>query len=360
MFAALRLRNFRIWAGADFVSVTGTWMQVLGVNWFVLQSTGSAAHMGFSVLLQALPVLLLGSWGGVLADRLPGKPVLIVTQLAHALLAVALAVIAWSPSASLLPVYAISLLGGFVSVVEGPVMGRFTATVVDRSRLTNALSLGSVINSSGRILGMSAGGVLVAAAGPAPLFAANAVSFLAVIGALLALRPAEMHTLDDALPAEPAPRGVRGGFAYLKGQPLVLVTLGLAVVLGSLGRNYQVTMAAMSDGPLAAGAGGYGLLSTAFAIGTVVGGLVAAARPNLCYRTLIGMGLITSVLQASAGLAPGLWTFAAAVIPIAAGAVVIDTTVSARLQLDTRGDMRGRVLAAAGMASAAAGAIGAP
>ncbi|NUT32420.1 MAG: MFS transporter [Hamadaea sp.] len=361
MFSAFRHRNYRLWAAADFVSVTGTWMQVLGVNWYVLQVTGSAAHMGVSVLMQALPVLLLGSWGGALADRLPGRPVLIATQATHALLAAALALIVAAPSPTLLPVYAISLLSGLVSVIEGPVLGRFAATVVDRVTLSNAVSLGSIVNSSGRILGMSAGGLAVAVAGPAPLFAANAVSFLAVIGALLALRTDRLHPLDDPAPGgRRLGGGVRAGFAYLLRQPLVLITLGLAMVLGSLGRNYQVTMAAMSDGPLAAGAGGYGLLSSAFAVGTVLGGLVAASRPSLCYRTLIGAGLLTSVLQTTAGIAPGLWTFAAAIVPIAAGAVLIDTTVATRVQLDTHGEMRGRVLAAAAMASAAAGAIGAP
>jgi MFS family permease len=359
MFAALRHRNYRIWAAADFVSVTGTWMQVLALNWFVLQATGSSASMGASVLLQALPVLVLGSWGGVLADRLPARPVLIGTQLAHAGLAAMLALVVTSGSHNLSFVYAISLLSGLVGVVEGPVMGRFTATVVGRAALGNALSLGSVINSSGRILGMSLGGILVAVAGPGPLFAANSVSFLAVIGALLAVRRSQLHPLDSAPPTGRR-GGVRAGFIYLARQPIVLVTLGLAVVLGSLGRNYQITMAAMSNGPLHAGAAGYGILSAAFAIGTVLGGLAAASRPDLCYRTLIGAGLVTSVLQATAGLAPELWSFAAVIVPIAAGAVLIDTTVATRVQLDTEGAMRGRVLAAAGMASAAAGAVGAP
>jgi MFS family permease len=379
-------------------------MQVLGINWFVLQTTGSAAHMGLTVLLQTLPVLVLSPWGGALADRLPGRPVLIATQLTHGTLALALAGIAYASSSSLAAVYAISLCGGLVSALEGPVMGRFNATVVDRATLGNALSLGSLINSTGRILGMSVGGMVIAAVGPAPLFAANAISFLGVVVALLAIRPNRLHALDSAAPetaspetaspetaspetaspeaasledasieaaardsaglviapTKPAPGGVRAGLAYLIQQPQVLVTLALAVVLGSLGRNYQITMAAMTAGPLGAGGGGYGVLSAAFAVGTVLGGLTAARRLSLGYRTLIGAGLIGSALQFVSGLAPSLWTFAAVIVPIAAAAVMIDTTVATRIQLDTHGAMRGRVLAAAGMASAAAGAVGAP
>lgn len=359
-FAALRHRGFRVWTGACLVSVVGTWMQVLGVNWYVLAETGSAARMGAAVMLQTLPVLVLGGLGGVLADRLPARPLLIATQLAHAVLAAALALIAWSPSGGdLAMVYAISVLGGAVAAVEGPVMGRFAATTVPHTALGNALSLGSLVSSVGRILGMSLGGVAVAAAGPALLFGANALSFVAVVAAVLAIRPRDLHPLQaTAAEATPAPRG--GALAYLLRKPMVLITLALALVLGSLGRNYQVTMAAMSDGPLHAGATGYAMLSTVFAAGTVAGGFLAARRPDLGYRTLIGAGLVTSVLQALAGFAPSTWTFALALVPIAAGAVLIDTTVSTRVQLDTRADMRGRVLAALAMTSAVAGAAGAP
>ncbi|HEX5597240.1 MAG TPA: MFS transporter [Micromonosporaceae bacterium] len=362
-FAALRYRNYRIWAGADFLSVIGTWMQVLGINWYVLQKSGSAASMGFTVLLQTLPALVLSLWGGALADRLPARPLLIVTQLTHGALAAALATIAWTDVGGLPLVYAISLLGGAVSAIEGPVMGRWCSTLVDRETLGNALALGSLINSTARILGMSAGAVLVAAVGPAMLFAVNAVSFVAVVPALLAVRLRDLH-IPQAEPARSEPGtaldAIRVGFAYLRRQPVILTVLALAVVLGSFGRNYQVTMAAMSDGPLQAGASGYGFLSTVFAIGTVVGALVAGRQRSLGYRTLVAAGLIASLLQITAGLAPSTWTFAAVILPIAAAAVVIDTTVSTRVQLDTDGAMRGRVLAALGVTSAISGAIGAP
>jgi MFS family permease len=352
IFAALRERNFRIWMGAGFVSTTGSWMQTLAINWYVLQSTGSATRMGFTLLLQALPVLVLSSWAGALADRIPGRPLLIVTQLAHASLAVGLAAVAVG-HLGIGPVYLISLAGGLVNAIEAPAMGRFTSSTVSPARLGNALSLGSLSNSAGRIIGMSLGGVAVAVVGPAPLFAGNAVSFLAVIGALLVIR-----THEAAAPVEGGTGGVREGLRYLLRQPMVLIALGLAAVLGSLGRNYQVTMAAMSNGPLHAGASGYGLLSTIFAIGTVLGGLAAARRSHLGYRTLVGAGLIASTLQLVLGLVHGVWAFGTLLLPIAACAVLIDTTVATRVQLDTRVDMRGRVLAALSMTSALSGAVG--
>ena len=135
---------------AGFVSVIGTSMQVLGVNWYVLKETGSATSMGFAVLLQAAPTLLLSVWGGVLADRLPARPLLIAAQGAHAVLAAGLAAVALTGVGGLPLIFAISLATGAVSAIEGPVMGRWAASLVDRETLGNALALGSLTNSAGR------------------------------------------------------------------------------------------------------------------------------------------------------------------------------------------------------------------
>ncbi|MDM4719924.1 MFS transporter [Micromonospora sp. WMMA1363] len=358
-FAALRHRNYRIWAVAGLVSVIGTWMQVLGVNWYVLAETGSATSMGFAILLQAVPTLLLSAWGGALADRLPARPLLIAAQAAHAALAAGLALVAVTGAGGLPAIYAISLASGAVSAVEGPMMGRWASTLVDRETLGNALALGSLSNSAGRILGMSAGAVVVAVAGPALLFAVNAVSFVAVVVALCAVHERDRYAVEP-VEATPGVGGIRAGFRYLLRQPVVLVALALSFVLGSLGRNYQVTMAAMSDGPLGGGAAGYGLLSTAFAVGTVLGALVAARRRHLGYGVLIGAGLLASVLQVGAGLAPSTLSFAAVILPVAAAAVVIDTTVGTRAQLDTDYAMRGRVLGALAVTGSVSAAVGAP
>ncbi len=357
MFISLRHRNYRLWATADLISITGTWMQVLAVNWLVLSATGSATRMGLTVLLQALPVLVIGPYAGALADRLESRHLLVVTQSLHALLCLALAGVA-ATDAPLSSVYALSFLAGVVTALEGPAMGRFASRIVGRDALGNALALGSLINSTGRIAGMSLGGILVAVVGPAVLFLLNALSFGVVVLALLAIRTADLHPL--AISDTSGTSGIREGLRYLRTERTVLVVLALAVILGSLGRNYQVTMAAMAAGPLDAGGGGYGMLSTVFAIGTVIGALLAARIPVLSYRLLILAGLATSVLQVVSAAAPGVVSFAAVILLIAAGAVIIDTTVSTRAQLDTREEMRGRVLSALGVTSSLAGMLGAP
>ncbi|WP_246170644.1 MFS transporter [Pseudonocardia hierapolitana] len=356
MFRALRHRNYRLWAASDLVSSTGTWMQVLGLNWLVLESTGSATAVGLTILFQAVPMLVLGSWSGALADRLPLRPMVLATQSLHLLLAATLGVIALT-GASTTSIYAIAVLTGLVSALDGPPMGKLAAQVVGPADLGNALALGSIFNSTGRILGMSLGGVLAGLGGAALLFGVNALSFLAVIAAVLAIRPNTLHPMEVSPPQR---SGMLAGFRYLRGESRLLVLFALGFVLSSVGRNYQVTMAAMSTGPLQAGAAGFGLLSTVFAVGTVIGGLLAAQCRELGVRVLLGAALVTSALQFVSGLSAGLLLFAAVILPIAAGAVVIDTAMGTRVQLDSADDMRGRVLAAQSSVSAAAGALGGP
>ncbi|WP_433306287.1 MFS transporter [Actinoplanes sp. CA-030573] len=351
-FAPLKERNYRLWAGADLVSTAGTWMQVLGLNWVMLSSTGSATMMGAVVMLQSLPVLLLGSWGGALADRLPARSALILCQALRALLAFALLA-----HAGHVLIFAVALASGVISSFEGPMLGRFGSALVPRESLGSALALGSVLSSAGRIGGMALGGVLVGITGPAVLFLINGVSYLAVIAALAAMRAGDLRVLPRAAAGE---GGIKAGLRYVVSSPVVLIVLALSFVLGSLGRNYQVSMAAMTAGPLHGGSGAYGLLSTVFAVGAVAGGVLLAGSGRSTMRVLLASGLTISVLQLLSGLAPNVAGFAALLLPIAAGAVVFDTVVSTRIQLDTREDMRGRVLATMGIVSSLAGIVGAP
>lgn len=357
MLRSLRHHNYRLWATADFVSITGTWMQVLALNWLILSITGSATSVGLGLVLQALPTLLLGPWGGVIADRLPARYVVGAGQVVQALLSALLALIASGDPSTTGGLYAISLASGVVTAMTSPALGRFGAEVVGPDDLSNGLALGSVLSSGGRILGMSLAGVVIPLAGVPGAFMVNSVSFLGVLAALALMRGHELYELPPAAPGE---RGVAAGFRYVLGSPRLLIMFGLAFVMGSLGRNYQVTMAAMAQGPLDAGAGGYGALSVAFAVGTVVGGVYAASRARLPVRLLLITAALCAAGQMLSGAAPSLLLFGAAMLPIAAGAVVLDTTVATRVQLDSPGRLRGRVIAAQGMVGAASGAFGGP
>ncbi|MFF4234495.1 MFS transporter [Actinomadura geliboluensis] len=357
MLRSLRHHNYRLWAVADFVSITGTWMQVLALNWLILSITGSATSVGLGLVLQALPTMLIGPWGGVIADRLPARYVVAAGQVVQAVLSALLAVIAAGDPSGTGGLYAITLVSGVATALTSPALGRFGAEVVGQEDLSNGLALGSVLSSGGRILGMSLAGIVIPLAGVPGAFAVNAVSFLGVLAAIALMRGGELHRLP---PAGPGERGIVAGFRYVLASPRLLIMFGLAFVLGSLGRNYQVTMAAMSQGPLGAGAAGYGALSVAFAVGTVLGGVYAASRTRLPLRLLLVAAALCGAGQMLSGGAPDLLLFGAAMLPIAACAVVFDTTVATRVQLDSPGGLRGRVIAAQGMVGAASGAFGGP
>jgi MFS family permease len=356
MLRALGNHNYRLWATADLVSVTGTWMQVLGLNWVVMDRTGSAASVGLSVLLSTLPSLLLGPWAGALADRFKPQRIILLGESSHLVIALSLALMVWA-HVPLTGIYALTVVSGLIGTFEGPALGRFAGQVVPRRDLGNALALNSIISSSGRVLGMSLAGVLAAATGASLLFVFNAATFVAVIVTILVMRTGELHDLAVSAPER---AGVRAGVGYLRRQRVLVLLFSFGFILSSLGRNYQVTMAAMTEGPLGTGAAGYGVLSSVFAVGTVVGGIIAARARELTIPLLLAAAAVTSVLQAASGVIPGMLGFAALILPIAAGSVLIDTTKTTLLQLGCADDMRARVLAVEGSVAAAAGATGAP
>jgi MFS family permease len=356
-FRVLANPAYRTWAAADLVSICGSWMQTVALNWLVYTMTGSTAMLGLTLTISSQPALALGMWGGALADRLDARRVLPVTQTVAFLLAAALAVLTAAGALALWHVWALALASGLVRVVEGPCLGRFGAQLLGPADLPAGVALGSAIESTGRIAGMSLAGVLVATAGPAPVFAVNAVTFLVAVAALVRIGRAPLHELERSTAVR---GGVREGLRYLRGKPELVTTLLLALCLGVFGRNFQVSMAAMADGPLHAGAAGYGLFSTAFAAGALGGALVAAWIRARTLRVLLLAGAAAALLQTVSGAAPSPLAFVLLLAPIAGFAVVLDSATAARVHLTSAGRLRGRVLAVHGLVGAAAGAVGGP
>src|SRR4051812_12557363 len=274
-FVCRSLRNplYRRFALSSLVSVIGTWMQVVAQNWLVFHLAGNAAPVGITIMLQSLPSVAFGVWGGALADRVSKRTILLVTQPLLAALAVGLGVLSLFGAASIPVVYVFALALGFVSAADSPAHGALGAELVDGSELGNAVALGSVFNSTGRIIGMALGGFIVAAFGVAPVFLLNGCSYFAVVAALATLRldaPAtvESESRDDG--------GVKDVMRFVATTPALLGALALVVLVSALGRNYQVTMASMSSDVFGSGAAGYATLSSVFAVGALLGGGLAA------------------------------------------------------------------------------------
>lgn len=357
MLRALRHRGYRLFVGAGLVSVTGTWMQVVAQNWLVLRLSGRVTAVGAVVALQALPSVALSLLGGSIADRLPKRSLLVATQVALAALAFALGIATVTGVVTLPMVYGLALALGLVLAVDGPANAAFGAELVHRDDVPNAVALGSVANSLGRIAGMGLAGVLVGSLGEGAIFVINGVSYLAVVAALCRIdvarhEPAEPPSQDGA--------SVRSGLRVaLRSQTIVVATL-VAFVVAAFGRNYQVTMAAMSRSVFGTGARGYGQLSAVFAAGAFCGGLAAAVVRRHTLRLVVLIAAAAGVLQLTSAVAPSFRSFALCIYPIAVTAVVFDTAALSVVQLAVDDTHRARSIAVLSTASMLGTTAGGP
>jgi len=306
----------RLLAIGNLISITGTWMQLVAQNLLVLRLTGSTALLGACVALQAAPSALGGLFGGVLADRVSRRELLVATQLAWITLTASVGVLVATGTVEAWMLLGGAVVSGLIAAVEGPANAAFTPELVPPEDLPNAIALGSAVNGAGRVLGMALAGVVIAAAGTSTVFLLNALSFVGVLAALRLMRTSEIHATPRAARESSQ---LRSALRYLAGATRLRWAIVLAFWLSLFGRNFQVTIAAMTEGPLGVGAGGYGVASTAFALGALVGAVFAARFAFPALRLLVVAGLVAGALQTGAALAPGLPEFVAAMVPIAAG-----------------------------------------
>ncbi|HYO37563.1 MAG TPA: MFS transporter [Geodermatophilus sp.] len=345
-FRSLRLHNFRLYASANLVSLTGTWMQRIGQDWLVLQlSGGSGVALGLVTALQFGPTLLLGPYGGVLADRSDKRRLLVCSQALMGLLALVLAVLVATDAVALWHVLALAAGLGSVSALDAPARQAFVSEMVGRDLLPNAVGLNSAIFNGARLIGPAIAGLLIGASGgdTAPAFAVNAASFAVTIGALLAMRPDELRRSD---PVARARGQLRAGLAYTWGRADLRLAMVLAFVIGTFGFNFQVTIALMAREVLGLGAEGFGLLSTAFAVGSLTGALVSTRRTERPrQRFLLVSAAVFGLLTVACGLVPGTWPFALLLVPTGAAALLFSVANNSFVQLGADPQMRGRVMA---------------
>ncbi|MGZ4548048.1 MAG: MFS transporter [Blastococcus sp.] len=361
MFRALRVRNFRRYASANLVSLTGTWMQRIGQDWLVLQlSHDSGIALGLITALQFGPTLVLSMVGGVLADRYAKRRLLVITQALMGVLALALGVLVATDSVVLWHVFLLAGGLGAVSAIDAPARQAFVSEMVGPGLLANAVSLNSTIFNGARLVGPALAGLLIGAASgnTAPAFFINAASFAFTIGALAGMRASE---LTPSPPVARAGGQLRAGLAYTWAHPDLVLAMVLAFVVGTFGFNYQVTIALMARQVFGLGAEAFGLLSTFFAIGSLTGALLStrrSLRPR--QRFLVGSSVVFGLLTVVAGLMPGYWSFAVMLIPTGAAALVFSVANNSFVQLGVDPQMRGRVMALYFMCFMGGTPVGAP
>jgi MFS family permease len=356
-FDALSVRNYRLYFWGQIVSVSGTWMQSLAQAWLVLKLTNSAVDVGALPAIQFLPMLLAGPWGGLVADRMDKRRTLVGTQVASGVLALTLGLLAQTGAVRVWMIFVLAAGLGCVNAIDNPTRQTFVMEMVGPDRLTNAVTLNSVVMNAARITGPAIAGVLIYTVGIATCFLVNAASYLAVLAALMMMRR------DELLPGERLARRkgqVMAGLRYVRATPAVRTPLLMVLVIGTLAYNFTVTLALLARFTFHSGAGGYSAMSSVFGAGAVVGGLVAASRSRPTGRRLGMVALAFGSVLVLCALMPDLPAELAALAVMGAFSITFIATANTTLQLTAPPDMRGRVMALYAVAFLGSTPIGSP
>jgi MFS family permease len=359
MFRALAEPNYRTYLAGSFVSNIGTWMQRVAQDWLVLElSGGSGIALGITTGLQFLPMLLLSPYGGLIADRFNKQKILKLTQVWLALCATALGVLAVTGVATTVHVYAIAFAFGLGTAFDNPARQSFVPEVAGRDNLPNAIGLNSATFHAARIIGPALAGIVIAAIGSGWAILANAVSYLAFIGALLIM---DSRLLRITPPTPRAKRQIREGLTYILSQPAMLLVISVVFFVGTFGMNFQMTSALMAQQEFHRGAQDYGILGTFMAVGSLAGALIAARRRAApSGRLVVIMAVVFGFLEIGSGLAPSYAAYAATLPVLGLVTLLTLTATNASIQLGVDPLRRGRVMSLYIMVLMGSTAIGSP
>ncbi len=341
-FAALSVPNYRLYYSGQAISLVGTWMQMTAQAWLVLSLTHSSTELGVIIALQTLPVLLLAPYGGVIADRVDKRKMMIGLQTAMGVQALILGLLTVTGSVRVWQIGVLAVLLGLNNAFENPSRQSFMLEMVGPDHLRNAVSLNSVLVNVARVLGPAVAGILIATVGEGVCFLVNAASFVAVVASLIAMDTSLLR------PTEPMPRAkgqLREGLRYVRGTPELAIPLLMMAVVGCLTYEFQVSLPVMASRGLHVGADGFGFMTASMGVGAVIGGLMVAARGKTGLRPLVLAASAFGVAMTFATLAP---TLAAELVALAfAGGASISFMASGNstLQLGAAPEMRGRVMA---------------
>lgn len=356
-FHSLEVPNYRRFFVGQLISLSGTWMQTVAAIWLVLSLTGSGVAVGMTTALQFLPMLLIGAWGGLLADRFPKRQLLIVTQLLMAIPALALFAVTAAGVVTPGMVYLAVFAMGSANAIDNPARQSFVIEMVGPERVVNAVGLNSVIVQAARIIGPALAGVLIAAFGVVPCFGLNALTFLATILALATMDPRRLHA------APPAPReagAIRAALRYVARTPELAVPLALMALVGTLGFNFQVMLPLLAKFTFAGNASAYAVLVSAMGVGSIVGALAYGAQGRTGLRLIAIGALAFGALSLLAAAMPTLALEVPVLALLGAAAVIFAATVNSTLQLAVEPRMRGRVMALYSVVLLGSTPIGAP
>jgi MFS family permease len=342
-FRALTVYNYRLFISGQAVSQCGTWLQRTAQAWLVLELSNSPVALGLVIALQTLPVTFLSLFGGVVADRVPKRPFLMLVLSLEVVQAALLAGLTLSGAIQLWEVDVLAFTLGVLAALESPTRQSFVSELVGREHIQSAVSLNSSIFNAARIVGPGIGGVVIAAWGTGACFVLNAVSFLAVLLGLALIRP------EQLFPSRRSPRGavvtqLLDGLRYVARTPELLFPVVLLAFLGTFGYNFQVILPLLARYTLQSGAIGFGILDAAMGVGSLIGALGVAARLTPNRRSVLLAATGFSVLLMLVALSRLLLTSIPLLVGLGLVSVLYSALTNTTLQLRAPEEYRGRVL----------------
>lgn len=342
-FRSLRVRNFRLFIGGQLLSGIGTWMQWTAAPLLVLHLTNSGVALGVDTALGALPILLFGAWGGVIADRFDNRRIQVWTQGTYAVLALALFALDATGVVRVWHVYLLSFLTGIVGAIDMPTRQTFYLEMVGPEDLTNAMSLNTATFTGSRIIGPVIAGVMAETVGTAAVFLVNGITYLAVVVALVAMRTGELHPREFAAKA----RGqIREAVGYVWRAPLLRLPIVLMAIVFTFTFNFAVLVPLLAARTFGGRGMTLGVLMGLMGAGSLVGAIAMASRSKGSnVLRLAWFALAFGAVNTLLGLAPAL-PVAWLVAPfVGAASTAFAITGNSTLQLNAASELRGRVMA---------------
>jgi MFS family permease len=319
--------------------------------------THSGTQLGLVTAAQFLPILLFGVWGGVIADRFNKRHVLYFTQSTLGILALILGLLVVTHHVHLWAVYVIAVGFGITTVIDNPSRQTFVIEMVGRDRLKNAITLNSTIVNVARIIGPTIAAVLIATLGVGECFIANAISYIAVLIALFAMRQSELQPTPRA---ERKSNEIRQGLQYAWHQPRLRSTLLMMVVIGTFAYEFPVILPLFATSGLHGNVNTYALMTTAMGIGAVIGGLYTAGRKDTTQKQLIIIAVLFGLSIIVTALMPNIITAFILLIGMGGLSVLFIALGNTTLQLTSEPQMRGRVMSLWAIAFQGTTPIGGP
>lgn len=356
-FVSLQIRNYRLYFTGQGVALSGTWMQTVAQGWLVLELTGSGTKLGLLVALQFLPMLLLGPWGGLVADRLDKRKILYVTQGAMGALALVLSILVFTHTITLFGLYAFGLALGFVRLFDNPARQTFVSELVPKEYVKNAVSLNATVNNLARAVGPSIAGVLIAGIGMAFCFLFTALAYVVSVVMLMQI---DSNKLEPSVKSTKKKGELREGFRYVMASPLIRNTLIVMACVGTFVYEFQVSLPIIAHEVFKGDAKSYALLLAALGIGSVIGGLFAAGRHKVSPRHLMVFLFFLSISMVVTACMPTLFLATLGMLVVGFFSINVTSLGNTMIQLESASHMRGRVMALWGMAMMGSTPVGGP